>query len=57
MTYQQHITSACSHVNDLSTFDKWVIVGEWTPAATDCGMFCQLSRAFGILTFILQLHT
>lgn len=35
----QHIASACAHANDLSTFDLWVIVGEWTPAMTDCAKY------------------
>ncbi|KZP25281.1 glycoside hydrolase family 5 protein [Athelia psychrophila] len=39
MTYPQHIAAACSHHTDLSTYDKWVIVGEWTPAATDCATY------------------
>lgn len=35
---QQHIQNACSRT-DLGTFDLWVIVGEWTPAATDCAKY------------------
>jgi len=35
----QHIQSACSHASDLSSFDLWVIVGEWTPAVTDCAKY------------------
>ncbi|CAL1694455.1 unnamed protein product [Somion occarium] len=38
-TNQQHISSACSHASDLSSFDLWTIVGEWTPAATDCAKY------------------
>jgi glucan 1,3-beta-glucosidase len=34
-----HISTACDHAQDLSTFDLWVVVGEWTPAATDCGVY------------------
>ncbi|OAX40065.1 glycoside hydrolase family 5 protein [Rhizopogon vinicolor AM-OR11-026] len=34
--YSQHIQDACSHGSDLSDFDLWIIVGEWTPASTDC---------------------
>lgn len=25
--------------SDLSSFDLWLIVGEWTPAATDCAKY------------------
>jgi len=32
----EHISAACDNAQDLSTFDLWIIVGEWTPAATDC---------------------
>ncbi|TCD71174.1 exo-1,3-beta-glucanase [Steccherinum ochraceum] len=35
-TNQQHIDAACS--TDLS-FDLWLVVGEWTPAATDCAKY------------------
>ncbi|OJA19124.1 hypothetical protein AZE42_02153 [Rhizopogon vesiculosus] len=35
-SYSQHIQDACSHGSDLSAFDLWIIVGEWTPASTDC---------------------
>lgn len=34
--YSQHIAEACSHGSSLANFDLWVIVGEWTPASTDC---------------------
>ena len=36
---QEHIQVACSHGSDLSSFDLWTIVGEWTPAATDCAKY------------------
>lgn len=36
-TDQQHIDTACSYASSLSSFDLWVIVGEWTPAKNDCG--------------------
>jgi glucan 1,3-beta-glucosidase len=42
MSDSQHIESMCSHANDLQTFDQnqlWIIVGEWTPAATDCAKY------------------
>ncbi|KAI0654497.1 exo-beta-1,3-glucanase [Cubamyces menziesii] len=38
-TNQQHIQAACSVGSSLSSFDLWVIVGEWTPAATDCAKY------------------
>ncbi|KAI0756357.1 exo-beta-1,3-glucanase [Daedaleopsis nitida] len=38
-TNQQHIDAACSHASDLSTSSLWAIVGEWTPAATDCAKY------------------
>jgi hypothetical protein len=34
-----HISTACGNAQDLSTFDLWIVVGEWTPAATDCGVY------------------
>ncbi|KAG1765106.1 glycoside hydrolase family 5 protein [Suillus occidentalis] len=34
--YSQHIKEACSHGSSLADFDLWIIVGEWTPASTDC---------------------
>jgi glucan 1,3-beta-glucosidase len=39
LSNSQHIASACSHANELSHFNLWIVVGEWTPAATDCGTF------------------
>ncbi|KAG6910487.1 hypothetical protein DXG01_009906 [Tephrocybe rancida] len=36
---QEHISSACSQGSSLSSFSLWVIVGEWTPAATDCAKY------------------
>ncbi|KAI0800625.1 exo-beta-1,3-glucanase [Fomes fomentarius] len=38
-TNQQHINSACAHASDLATNGLWAIVGEWTPAATDCAKY------------------
>jgi hypothetical protein len=43
----QHISSACSHAQDLSTFDLWVFAGEWTPAADDCGVYQTCFRSVG----------
>ncbi|KIM88860.1 glycoside hydrolase family 5 protein [Piloderma croceum F 1598] len=34
-----HISTACGNAQDLSTFDLWIVVGEWTPAATDCAKY------------------
>ncbi|TFK84199.1 glycoside hydrolase family 5 protein [Polyporus arcularius HHB13444] len=36
---QQHIDAACAYGSSLSSFDLWTIVGEWTPAATDCATY------------------
>ena len=36
---QQHIDAACAYASQLSSFDLWTIVGEWTPAATDCAKY------------------
>ncbi|KZP25282.1 glycoside hydrolase family 5 protein [Athelia psychrophila] len=45
MSHAQHISTACGYVGELSTFDLWVVVGEWTPAATDCAKYLN---GFGI---------
>jgi hypothetical protein len=37
-----HIQSACSNAGSLSSFNHnqlWTIVGEWTPAMTDCAKY------------------
>lgn len=34
-----HITVACANQQMLSSFDLYAIVGEWTPAATDCAKY------------------
>jgi glucan 1,3-beta-glucosidase len=37
-----HIQSACNNSGPLSDFNKnhlWTIVGEWTPAMTDCAKY------------------
>ncbi|KAI0275226.1 exo-beta-1,3-glucanase [Gloeopeniophorella convolvens] len=39
---QDHIQSACSNAATLTTFNEnqlWTIVGEWTPAMTDCAKY------------------
>ena len=35
----EHISVACSKGSSLSSFHLWTIVGEWTPAATDCAKY------------------
>ncbi|KAJ6520130.1 glycoside hydrolase family 5 protein [Mycena sanguinolenta] len=39
MSNSQHIQSICDMQSELSTFDLWLIVGEWTPAQTDCAKY------------------
>ncbi|KAL5535974.1 hypothetical protein ACEPAF_4068 [Sanghuangporus sanghuang] len=34
-----HVNEACSHGGDLSSFQLWTIVGEWSPARTDCAKY------------------
>jgi len=36
---QQHIQTACNLGSELSSFDLWIVVGEWTPAMTDCAKY------------------
>jgi len=39
---QQHIQSVCANAGPLVDFDQhqlWTIVGEWTPAMTDCAKY------------------
>lgn len=36
MSEQQHISAACAQAGNVGSFDLWTIVGEWTPARTDC---------------------
>jgi glucan 1,3-beta-glucosidase len=38
MTQDQHIQAACANGKSLSTFDIWILVGEWSPAITDCAL-------------------
>jgi len=35
----EHISVACSQGSALSSFHLWTIVGEWTPADTDCAKY------------------
>ncbi|KDQ63245.1 glycoside hydrolase family 5 protein [Jaapia argillacea MUCL 33604] len=39
MTQAQHISTVCGMQSTLSSFDLWAIVGEWTPANTDCATY------------------
>jgi len=39
MSQSEHIQTVCNMQNELSTFDLWLIVGEWTPAFTDCATY------------------
>lgn len=38
-SHAQHISAACGMSSTLSGFDLWLIVGEWTAAATDCATY------------------
>lgn len=33
------LQTACSYGSSLSGFDLWLVVGEWSPAATDCAKY------------------
>ena len=35
----QHIQAACNKASSLSSFHLWILVGEWTPAMTDCAKY------------------
>ncbi|KAJ7361425.1 glycoside hydrolase family 5 protein [Mycena albidolilacea] len=39
MSMSDHIQTVCAKQGELSSFDLWVIVGEWTPAHTDCAKY------------------
>ncbi|KAJ7167407.1 glycoside hydrolase family 5 protein [Mycena crocata] len=39
MSQSQHISTVCEKQSSLSSFDLWVIVGEWSPASTDCAKY------------------
>ncbi|KAK7032141.1 hypothetical protein VNI00_013315 [Paramarasmius palmivorus] len=36
---EDHLTAACSVGNDLAAFELWTVIGEWSPAATDCAKY------------------
>ncbi|KAF5366221.1 hypothetical protein D9758_005707 [Tetrapyrgos nigripes] len=46
-TRQEHIDSACTQGAQLNSFHLWTIVGEWTPAMTDCASWKGISRYNG----------
>ena len=39
MSYDEHIQTACGMESDLTSAQLSVVVGEWTPAATDCAKY------------------
>jgi glucan 1,3-beta-glucosidase len=39
MSNSQHIQSACSESSSLENYQNWVVVGEWSPAMTDCAKY------------------
>ncbi|KAF8204071.1 glycoside hydrolase family 5 protein [Pholiota molesta] len=38
-TNAQHISAACAQASSLTASPLWLVVGEWTPAATDCAKY------------------
>lgn len=38
-TPSQHIQNACSNIPSIRQTDKWLVVGEWTGAQTDCALW------------------
>lgn len=36
---QQHIQAACGRASDLGASGLWTVVGEWSPASTDCAKY------------------
>ncbi|TFK19970.1 exo-beta-1,3-glucanase [Coprinopsis marcescibilis] len=39
MSEEQHIRTACNRGNELASSPLWVVVGEWSPARTDCARY------------------
>lgn len=39
MSPQQHINMACNRGRELAATQLWVVVGEWSPARTDCAKY------------------
>jgi aryl-phospho-beta-D-glucosidase BglC (GH1 family) len=46
MSWQSHIDTACGTQSTLSNFDLWLMVGEWSPAVTDCATYLN-GRGYG----------
>lgn len=47
MTPDEHVSAACAiATDDLIGSDKWIIVGEWTGALTDCAKYLN-GRGYG----------
>lgn len=44
MTQAQHISTVCGKQSELSSFDLWVIVGEWTPGNVTSFTGCPFSH-------------
>lgn len=53
MSNSKHISTACANAQAISSFDLWVIVGEWTPAQTDCGMLLHTDYVPNLITLII----
>ena len=39
MSDKEHINAACQTQSSLAGFDLWLLVGEWSPAMTDCAKY------------------
>ncbi|PFH52256.1 glycoside hydrolase family 5 protein [Amanita thiersii Skay4041] len=39
MSRSQHIQTACGKQSSLASSSLWAVVGEWTPASTDCAKY------------------
>ncbi|TRM66211.1 glycoside hydrolase family 5 protein [Schizophyllum amplum] len=39
MSFDEHVSTVCNKASSLANFDLWTIVGEWTPAYTDCARY------------------
>ncbi|KAF7288873.1 Glycoside hydrolase family 5 protein [Mycena indigotica] len=39
MSEQEHINTVCGKGSSLASVDRWTIVGEWSPAMTDCAKY------------------
>ncbi|EJU03454.1 glycoside hydrolase [Dacryopinax primogenitus] len=39
MSWDDHISNACSNAGNLASNDLWTIVGEWSTASTDCATY------------------